>query len=409
MRFPLAAGVAASVAMSVIGGSHTASAAPSSTDWTQWGFNAQHTGDNPAETVLARANVGHLVSAFSSRLNDTYPDPIVAGGVVYLSSSGSGHVEAINGATGAVNWRATPVCAGQQTSDPAFANGRIWIGLEDPGVAAISANGNKVICAESSLVQSPPSAGHGSVYTSDEFGGLEAYNAATGALRWSIDLPQGGPYYIGSPAVSADGSAVFIGDGTDYVDKVNAATGAVIWSRYLDACDVDNSTVAVSGSMLFVTGCGVYGLSAATGSIVWRESALTGDVSAPAVAGSLVYAAGEGATPGLAAFNASNGSLVWDDLEYQGEAPTIANGVLYVDDADYTTLGTANAYALNEIAMLNSSTGALLGVLSPPHSNDVFYGAVIPVDGRVYACTYNTHYEGGFGYPTSLRAYEPRS
>jgi hypothetical protein len=60
MRFPLAVGVTASVAMSVIGGSHLASAASKSTDWTQWGFNAQHTGDNPAETVVTRANVGHL-------------------------------------------------------------------------------------------------------------------------------------------------------------------------------------------------------------------------------------------------------------------------------------------------------------------------------------------------------------
>ena len=401
MRFPLAAGVAVSVAMSVIGGSHTASAASTSTDWTQWGFNAQHTGDNPAETILTRANVGHLVSAFSTRVNGVAADPIVASGVVYLSDNQDGIVAAIDGATGAVKWKAA-IC-GETTSDPAFAKGRVWVGLDDPGVAAISTGGKQVMCdVAAGYGGSPPSAGDNTVFTAgDDTGGLAAVNATTGVVRWSITPPQGGAY--GSPALSADGSAVFVGDGPGYVDKVNAATGAVIWSRYLDACGSENSTVAVSGSMLFVTGCEVYGLSAATGSIIWRESALTGDVSAPAVAGGLVFAAGAGATAGVAAFNATNGSLVWDDPEYQGDAPTIASGVVYVDDDDYTVRGIANENALNEIVMLNSSTGALLGTLSPPSSTAAFFGAAIPVDGRVYVCTYNS----GANYAVSLHAYEP--
>ncbi len=404
MRFLLAAGVAASVAMSVIGGSHPASAATTSpANWTQWGFNAQHSGYNPSETVLTRANVGHLVSAFSTRVNGVYADPIVAGGVVYLSDNYD--VAAIDGATGAVEWR-TGIC-GEDTSDPAFAQGRVWVELDDPGVAAISTGGKKVMCLFSgvSLGIEPPSAGDGTVYAEDDESDLAAINAATGAVRWSIGLPDDqGPYSdsVDSPSLTSDGSAVFASGSNNteaVIYKVNAATGAVIWSQAIDTCGA--SAVAVSGSMLYVTGCGVYGLSAATGSIVWHETALTGDVSAPAVAGGLVFAAGAGATNGVAAFNATNGSLVWDDPEYQGDAPTIANGVVYVDDDDYTVLGIANENALNKLVMLNSSTGALLGTLSPPSSAAAFVGAVIPVDGRVYVCTENAN------YGVSLHGYVP--
>ena len=385
MRFPLAVGVAASVALSVISGSHPASAATtSSTNWTQWGFNAQHTGDNPAETVLTRANVSHLVSVFSTRLNGTFPDPIVAGGVVYLSDS-NGVVEAINGATGAVKWRTTPACAGQVTSDPAFAGGRVWIGLEDPGVAAISAGGNNVSCIESFLVSSPPSAAHGTVYAAGEGGEVAAINATTGEVRWSRQLPNdNGPYFEDSPSLSADGSAVFV-SGTNsstkgVVYKVNAATGAVIWSRTVDACASLNSTVAVSGSRLFVvSGCNLYGLSAATGSTIWQNTGVgSGDL---AVAGDLVF-------NGAAAFNATNGTLVWNNPTYSGSSPAVANGVVYVD-------------AGSQIFMLNSSTGAVLGVLTPS-SGTQFAGAVIPVDGHVYVCTVNQ--STGVA---SLHAYQP--
>src|ERR1700694_647627 len=348
MRFLLAAGVAASVAMSVIGGSHPASAATtSSANWTQWGFNAQHTGYNPSETVLTRANVGHLVRAFSTRLKGAYPDPIVANGVVYLANS-NGIIEAIDGATGAYKWRVGPICYGG-ISDPAFANGRVWVGQADPGLAGISTSGNKVVCITwdaAGIDSSPPSVGHGSVYVAGDYGTLGALDATTGAVRWGISLPQDqGQQFDASPALSADGGAVFVGgnDNTNnIVYKVNAATGAVIWSRTLDTCFSATSTVSVSGSTVFVNGCGVYALSAATGNTIWSNGSY-GGLSVPAVAGGLVFVSGYG---GVAAFKAADGSLVWHNPAYGGQ-PVIANGVVYVGSN-----------------MLNSSTGAFLG--SPP-------------------------------------------
>jgi outer membrane protein assembly factor BamB len=83
---------------------------------------------------------------------------------------------------------------------------------------------------------------------------------------------------------------------------------------------------------------------------------------------------------------AADGGLVWHNPAYGGQ-PVIANGVVYLDEG--------------KIVMLNSSNGALLGVLSPPSSAASFDGSVIPVDGRVYVCSV-----GSTGV-VSLDAFEP--
>ena len=91
---------------------------------------------------------------------------------------------------------------------------------------------------------------------------------------------------------------------------------------------------------------------------------------------------------GAAAFNATDGDLVWSNPTYSGGLAAVANGVVYLDAASH-------------IFMLNSSTGALLGTISLPPSSE-FDGAVIPVDGRLYVCSVNDTTGA-----VSLHAYEP--
>ena len=385
LRFPIAPFLAAAViALSLVGTAHVASAS-TFTNWNQWGFNAQHTGYNPSETVLTRANVGHLVTAFNTPLDPSYAydflggNPIVNGGVVYLSASGDGIVEGINGATGAVTMDA--IACNQSTTDPAFASGKIWVGLDDPGVARISTSGATVSCINfGSLMVEAPSAGNGTVYATDDFGTLYAINATTGTLRWSSCCN-----YYSSASLSADGTELFVsgGPGGGFVYALKATTGAVIWSKYLDTCG--ESSIAVSGSMLYVGGCDLYGLAAATGVIKWHSTMLGPDVMTPAVAGSLVIAsAPSGANyAGIAAFNSTTGKRIWFDNFAAADPPTIANGVVYIDTAGGASL-----------IMLNSSTGAQLGSLAPPSGS--YVGAAIPVDGHVYINT-----------GSSLIAYQP--
>lgn len=385
------------------GASHAASAASPLADWTQSGYNARHTDYNPSETVLTRANVGHLVRAFSTPLDpDELGEPIVVNGVVYISGSEAGNLQAIDGVTGAVDWTLENFC-GSETSDPAFASGNIWVGISDPGLGGISTSGVGVHCITAGdFYSNPPVAGGGGVYDSGQNEELIAMDAVTAKVRWMMgadSAPYTGPFF-GMPTLSANGSDLYVtrysgnyGDPT-YLVELNAVTGALIWSRDIgsvDGGDGCGGSIADAGSVLYVSGsCGLFAVSAATGTIEWQSSSSLGsNFGSPVIVGNLVIASADVAAPqGLAAFNATTGKLVWLNTKALNGSLTAANGVVYVDEG-------------SSLVMLNSSTGAQLGMRQPP-SGFQFDGGAIPVDGHIYIAAADST-----NYSFQLIAYEP--
>lgn len=395
-RLTLTLGSAAALVASILGvsgGTPAAAAAGVGANWTQVGFNAQHTGDNTFETVITRSNVGHLQRAFDTKIL-TGPDPIVANGVVYLSDSGDGNVQAIDAGTGAVDWTRDACNTGEETTAPAFAAGKVWVGLDDPGTAALNATGASVACFESDLYTSPPSAANGIVYAGGSDGLVVAINAATKKTLWQKCIqcaPSGGPS-LATPAVSSDGKWLYVGSPeTGDVYKLNAATGALVWAHYVDSCG--ESAVAVSGASLFVSGCAVYALSASTGAQLWHSVKIGSTISMPAVAGGMVYVTAVGNYSGTFALNASTGKTVWSDADFLGQVypPTIANGVVYVDFPEISSL-----------VMYDSTTGAQIGSLGSPLERE-FTGSATVVNGRVYVVSFNF----GSGTAYKLEAYQP--
>src|SRR5262249_23611009 len=81
------------------------------TDWTQFRFNAAHTGVNPFENVLTPQNV-HLLAKkwFFSTGNVVVSGPAVAAGVVYIGSVDNS-LYAIKAATGTEAWSFPTVAA----------------------------------------------------------------------------------------------------------------------------------------------------------------------------------------------------------------------------------------------------------------------------------------------------------
>ncbi len=391
----LTLGSAAALVASIVGasGGSPAAAANAGTNWTQVGFNAQHTGDNPVETVITRSNVGHLDRAFDTRIA-TGPDPIVANGVVYLADSEDGNVQAIDAGSGAVDWTRDACNTGEDTTAPAFAAGKVWVGLDDPGTAALSASGTSVACFESDLYTSPPSTAHGIVYAGGTDGVVVAINATTRKTLWQQCLqcaPSGGPS-LATPAVSTDGKWLYIGSPeTGDVYKLNATTGALVWTHYVDSCG--ESAVAVSGSSLFVSGCAVYALSATTGAQLWHSTKIGSTISMPALAGGMVYVTAFGNYSGTFALNASTGKTVWSQAGFLGQlyAPTIADGVVYVDFPEISSL-----------VMYNSTTGEQIGSLEAPLER-AFTGSATVVNGRVYILSFN--FETDTAY--QLEAFQP--
>lgn len=394
----VAATVAAACAFSLIaapGGSAEATGTGTGTHsvsvaWTQWGFNAQNTRNNPFETALTRSNVGHLVRAFVTP-TQTGPDPIVVSGVAYLSDSGSGYVQAVDARSGSVEWTTDACHQGQETSAPAFSDGRLWVGLNDPSIAGIdSRSGATFACPNpGDLFPTPFSARRGIVYAGGGEGQLVAVSASTGKVLWAV-RPRSPLLYpsLQTPAVSFDGTTLYVGSSNGYVYKVNAGSGTVIWARYVDSCG--ESAVTVSGSMLYVSGCNVYALSAGTGTVLWHSTHFGPSITAPAVAAGLVVAGSQGNYGGLAAFDANSGRRVWLANEFVQAPATVANGVVYVDEEF-------------NLDMFDSSTGARLGSVSTLPSGYSYLGSPIVVDGRVYICSYDYL----TGSHTRLEAFEP--
>ena len=210
----LSFGAAAALVVGIMGasGGSPALAADSGTNWNQEGFNAQHTGDNPFETTITRSNVGSMMRVFGTPIT-TGPDPVVANGVAYLSDSIDGNVQAINAETGAVEWTRNACNSGEETTAPAFAKGKVWVGLDDPGTAALSSTGAPIACVGSDLYTSPPSTANGVMYAGGRDGIVVAINAATDAVLWQTCLQcgSGGGPDLDTPAVSTDGNWLFIG------------------------------------------------------------------------------------------------------------------------------------------------------------------------------------------------------
>lgn len=368
-----------------------AAASETPANWTQWAFDAQHTGYNPHVTGLGRSAVASLEPVFATRLV-TGPDPILVNGTVYLSDSGEGYVQAVDAATGAKLWRRLACGTSEQTSDPAYADGSVWVGLDDPGLAAVGAGGASVKCVRNGdLYETPPSTAGGNVYAGGQDGVATALDAATGTIRWIKQVaPVKSDNSLESPAVSPDGRFLYVGSANGIVYKLNESTGRVVWSRYIDTCAT--SAVSVTGSLVYVGGCNLYALSPATGRVVWRTSHFGPEVTTPTIVGDKVIAAtvnGFGSYTGAAAFNASTGRRLWLFRDATANAAlTVADGVVYIDDG-------------SDLTMLDTSNGAFVDVLLPPGGSK-FNGSVVPAEGRLYVCTIATRTGAA-----TLRAYQP--
>jgi len=133
-----------------------------------------NTRDNPAETVLTRANVVHLVSAFSTRVNPNnpqisgvYPDPIVAvaSSICRTRVTGSLKRSMVQPAPSSGGPRLN--CYGG-TTETGIRRGQIWLMQDVQVISAISTGGVQISCIPLfnavGYNTSPPSAGNGTVY-----------------------------------------------------------------------------------------------------------------------------------------------------------------------------------------------------------------------------------------------------
>lgn len=337
-------------------------------NWVQFGYNAQHTGYNPKETILTPTNVSKLKLDWQSpKTGDVYSSLAVFNGAAYFGSVNH-KFYALNASTGTLLWGYTT--RGAIYSSPAVSNGIVYVGSDDHNLYALNDKTGKLIWKYTTggAVDSSPALVNGNVYIGSADKKVYALNASTGTFLWSYTT---GGIINAAPAVA--NGVVYVGSQNAKLYALNATTGAFKWSySILTQFNIINSAPVVAGGIVYVgsfdtqgQNTKLYAVNASTGAFIWSYDVTgCGIDSSPTVANGIVYIGSDGsggyqdgcfASANLFALNAKTGAFLWSNYiggpdSANNSSPTIANGVLYVgsNTFDHTSNGGyAVWYAIN--------------------------------------------------------------
>ncbi|MFN9579811.1 MAG: PQQ-binding-like beta-propeller repeat protein [Novosphingobium sp.] len=203
--------------------------------------------------------------------------------------------------------------------------GRAW-------TAQVAGSDNKQRLAASPVV------GGGQLFVMDTAGTVHAFDAQTGARRWSTAFSikgDGQSSIYGGGASYADGR-VYITTGLGEVAALEASNGSIIWKVKPAGPLRGSPTVAFNSIFVMTMDNQLYSLNAADGAALWNEAASSGQTG---VFGVAAPAAGQGtivsgfSTGELVAYRYENGRQLWSDALARTSLSTTV-GVLTDIDAD---------------------------------------------------------------------------
>jgi outer membrane protein assembly factor BamB len=348
------------------------------TDWPQFGFSAVGGRNNAAETRITTSNVAQLTQDWTATLNGGggIPGAAVSGGTVY-ADDGTG-IDALDAATGKLLWFSSTMGGGSTVSSyisPAAANGMVYAGGGDNRVYAFDAQtgASRWTFNPNGQLLSSPAVANGVVYSADRGGHVYALDGTSGTVLWSFQVAVGDSIDQ-SPAV-ANGAVYFVTlDGSAYA--LNASTGAQLWQSTIGSPGEDVNVPAVDNGVVFVVSGAPYpstqgevvALDATTGATKWVANTPFYGTSGVALANGTIYVST--ISNGVYAFDEATGAPKWQVSVAMGySAPAVANGVVYVG------AGTAYVYAFD------AATGATLAAVgncgTQPYSSPVVANGVV--------------------------------
>jgi outer membrane protein assembly factor BamB len=183
---------------------------------------------------------------------------------------------------------------------------------------------------------------------------LMALDASTGTTIWSADV-SGGTF--GFVNAAYDAGKVFVVNSYGTMKAFDAATGALLWSLLLPDQGIFTSPPAAANGIVYTGGAGfggtVYAVNEISGVLVWTMNVISGgDHSSPVITGGKVFVSY--ACPDTYAYNATTGQLLWSYVFCSGgggTTPVLHRGQLYVRDA----VGT-----MTNGLVLNANTGSFV-------------------------------------------------
>jgi len=212
---------------------------------------------------------------------------------------------------------------------------------DHPALAAAPARAWTAQIAGSTTSQrlaAAPVVGGGLLYAMDTNGVVHAFDATSGAERWTQNFRisgDGASSVFGGGASYADGK-VYITTGTGEVAALDAATGAVAWKVKPAGPLRGSPTIAFNSLFVMTQDNQIHALDPATGAVQWNKAASAGQTG---VFGVAAPSAGQGTVIGgfstgeLVAYRYENGRELWSDALARTSLSTSV-GVLTDIDAD---------------------------------------------------------------------------
>ena len=309
-----------------------------------WQNNTVHDGLNSASSLVPPLEL-RWSRDFSASGVDTISYPLIAGGMVFVTTANTNNTNtlfALDGNTGATIWSVDV----SSTHGAAFVN------------AAYES---------------------GKVFVVDYDGLMKAFDAASGNLLWSVNLPD--QFFFTSPPTAANG-IVFTGGaesgGTVYA--VDETSGQVVWTMPVE--NGDSSSPAVVGGNVYVSyACAQsYAFNTATGAQLWHLDTCCegGGGTTPVVHGGQVYVRDDfcDSTPGLV-LDANTGNPIGG---FNSDTPPAFIGDLALYFHNETLLGvdmpsgqqlwsfagegdlTSTPVIVNQTIYIGSNSGTLYGL-----------------------------------------------
>jgi outer membrane protein assembly factor BamB len=183
-----------------------------------------------------------------------------------------------------------------------------------------------------------PVIGGGQLYVMDTEGVVHAFDAVTGAPRWtsSFRIEGDGATSVFGGGASYDDGRVYVTTGVGEVAALDAKDGKQLWKVKPAGPLRGSPTIALNAVYVMTQNNEIHALNAADGAPLWNESGSLGQagvfgVAAPAVGqGTIVagYSSGE-----LVAYRYENGRGLWSDALARTSLATSV-GVLTDIDAD---------------------------------------------------------------------------
>lgn len=387
------------------GKKHPVSSSSSTTNWGNFGFGPAVQRNNVVETTLSVSNVAKLQLKWSATIGSNNlgsPSPVYANGTVYIATL-NGFLNAYNATTGALQWQYNTHTGfpnlGSPLVDPAA--GLVFfgsLGHQNPGSPSpfyavdIQTHTLKWSVILPCNEFGEPSLAFNTIYIgtslqADTHGTVYALDETTGKVNWHYTTVGGVWRAIGADTTT---NTVFAtaGDPGFTIQAFNATTGAVRWT-WVDPNGKDDldigSGIPIANGFVYANGKDgfVYALHENDGTLAWSRQIAkisVDDVSSPAIAsdGTLYVGSRDGF---LYALNGATGAILWkaSGVGAIDSSPAIANGVIY-----FASLNN-KFYAVNQAtgAVLWSYTTGNKTYSSPIVVNGWFYCA--STDGKLYA------------------------